>query len=296
MSGNRYHCPVLLKEVMGYFSNIKKGTFIDCTIGGGGHAKALLSEKPNIHLIGIDKDPAAITCAENVLKGYKDRMTLVQAGFEELPEIAKSLGVKFAAGILADLGLSSRQVDDPARGFSFSKEGPLDMRFSPGRGITAAHIVNSYTEKQLNEIIRLYGEERRASGIARAIVGARQRSQITTTRDLARIVDSVCTSSIKSRARVFQAVRIEVNQELKVLGKALQSIPLLLEKGGRFAVISYHSLEDRLVKRVFRDLSQPMERGRGLQRINKKVTRPGRDEVQENPRARSARMRVIERQ
>lgn len=302
MAGNNYHQPVLCGEVVEYLKVKQEGVIIDGTVGGAGHAEALLSAIPGVRLIGLDKDPAAVAAASERLRPFGDRAVVVRAGFEEAPEVLRSMDIPAIAGALLDLGLSSRQIDAPEKGFSFSRSGPLSMAFSPDSGKDAAEVVNSYSEQALADLIRRYGEERRAGPIARAIVGARKDKPLSTTQELA----MACGSDVKVRARVFQAIRIEVNRELEVLSVALARIPALLCAGGRMAVISYHSLEDRLVKQAFREASEEVDRGPALlpgeKRVKKElrlVTRkpvvPGEDEQRDNTRSRSARMRVIEK-
>ncbi|MFH0919918.1 MAG: 16S rRNA (cytosine(1402)-N(4))-methyltransferase RsmH [Fibrobacterota bacterium] len=306
MEAKRYHIPVLLTEVLGTFREIGKGTLIDGTLGGGGHAAALLAHLPSITLLGLDKDLAALNEASQALAPFGSRARLLQAGFETLPGVVKQEGITDLMGVLLDLGISSRQIDDPARGFSFSHEGPLDMRFSGNTGESAEALVNHASEERLTEIFRDYGEERRAAFVARAIVSARREKPIRTTGELARLVESAAGGHVKARARAFQALRIAVNHELQALDTALDTIPSLLCPGGRFAVIAYHSLEDRRVKQSFRARTGAVDRGRvrlpgdpegepAFCAVTKKAVISGEQELRENPRSRSAKLRVLEK-
>ncbi len=285
------HTPVMLNESLEYL-NIKPGdTIVDCTIGEGGHSVEILKRIGERGLlIGIDKDEDALSRARNRLSVIGNNFVLVHDTFADLSDVLKNLSVKQVNGIIADLGISSLQLHKAERGFSFMKNGPLDMRMNQKTNITASTLVNSLTESELADIIYYYGEERLARRIAKAIVAYRKKKRIETTSELARIVESVYKrrGRINPATKTFQALRIAVNNELKDLEKFLKEAPLVLNKGGRIVVISYHSLEDRIVKRVF--INNPV-----LKRINKKVIVPAREEVIANPRARSAKMRVAEK-
>ena len=293
-------------EVVEFLGVKTTGVFIDGTLGGGGHAFALLSALPRASLIGLDKDPEALSASSERLKGFGSRVRMAEEGFENIPEVMERMDVGEAAGVLLDLGVSSRQIDAAERGFSFSRTGPLSMAFSARAGKTAQDVLNGYSEERLAGILREYGEERRAGRIARAIIRARQGKGLLTTSDLAAAVDSVCPSDIKAKARVFQAIRIEVNEELKALKTALERIPGVLAPGGRLAVISYHSLEDRAVKQAFRAQTEEVDRGdyllpgerrvrKAARLVTKKAVTPSEKEKAGNTRSRSAKLRVMEK-
>jgi 16S rRNA (cytosine1402-N4)-methyltransferase len=285
------HIPVLLDEVMRWLEVKPAGTYVDCTLGSGGYAAAILAQLPSGRLIAIDRDPEALRRVQARLGDAGGRIAYVNASYSELERILEGAS---ADGMVADLGLSREQLEDPARGFSFAKDGPLDMRFGLDRTRTAADIVNTYSETLLANIIATYGEERRSRTrrIARAIVRARP---LQTTRQLAEVIERAAPRAIHERihpaTRTFQALRIEVNDELGELEKFLEAAPPRLKPGGRLIVVSFHSLEDRLVKQAIRRWA-----GRGVLRIlTKHVVRPGDDERRCNPASRSARLRVAER-
>jgi 16S rRNA (cytosine1402-N4)-methyltransferase len=282
------------------------GLFVDATIGAGGHARALLEAEPNLRLLGLDRDPDALAIARERLAPFGDRVRLVQANFGDLGEtLADSPAPR---GILADLGVSSMQLEEPSRGFSFRRDGPLDMRMSRS-GRSAADVVAHATAEELSRIFSEYGEERMAIKIARAILEERSREPITTTRQLSRIVARVKGDNrekIDPATRVFQALRIEVNQELQALSRFLAAAVEKLEAEGRVGVISYHSLEDRMVKETFRRdsgvcLCPPKlpicvcGARRILEVVTRRPIRPSEAEVRRNPRSRSARLRVAQK-
>jgi 16S rRNA (cytosine1402-N4)-methyltransferase len=279
------------------------GFFVDATVGAGGHARALLEAEPNLRLLGLDRDPKALALARGQLAPFGERVRLVQANFGDLAEaLADSPAPQ---GILADLGVSSMQLDEPSRGFSFRRDGPLDMRMSSS-GRSAADIVAHATAEELSRIFSQYGEERMAIKIARAILEERSREPITTTRQLSRIVARVKGDNrekIDPATRVFQALRIEVNEELQALSRFLAAAVEKLDAGGRLGVVSYHSLEDRMVKETFRResgvcLCPPKlpvcvcGTRRALEVLTRRPIRPSDAEVRRNPRSRSARLRV----
>jgi 16S rRNA (cytosine1402-N4)-methyltransferase len=279
------------------------GFFVDATIGAGGHARALLEAEPNLRLLGLDRDPDALALARGQLAPFGERVRLVQANFGDLAEaLADSPAPQ---GILGDLGVSSMQLNEPSRGFSFRRDGPLDMRMSRS-GRSAADIVAHATAEELSRIFKEYGEERMAIKIARAILEERSREPITTTRQLSRIVARVKGDNrekIDPATRVFQALRIEVNEELQALSRFLAAAVEKLDAGGRLAVVSYHSLEDRMVKETFRResgvcLCPPKlpvcvcGARRALEVLTRRPIRPSDAEVRRNPRSRSARLRV----
>jgi 16S rRNA (cytosine1402-N4)-methyltransferase len=282
------------------------GFYVDATLGAGGHAEALLERAPGIRLLGLDRDPEALALARPRLARFGSRVELAQANFADLDRVLE--GHPPPDGVLADLGVSSMQLDRGERGFSFRRDGPLDMRMSPN-GPSAADIVATASAEELKRIFREYGEERMAAKIARGIVAERTRGPITSTRQLARIVAGARGGrggKIDPATRVFQALRIEVNQELVALSRFLAAAANRLNAGGRLAVIAYHSLEDRIVKEAFRRDSGvclcPPRLPRcvcGARRVLKVLTRrpvvPSEAERRSNPRSRSARLRVAEK-
>lgn len=306
MSRPLLHTPVLLDEVLEGLEITPGGRYIDCTVGTGGHARAILERSdPDGELLGIDLDLAAIMVAERQLSSFGKRVTLVHDSFAQLSAIASAEGFMPADGILLDLGLSSLQLESAERGFSFQKDGPLDMRMDRDGDITAAHLVNELDGAELAEIIAKHGEEVKARAIARAIVRSRP---LGTTLELANVVARAVGRSrrLHPATRTFQALRIAVNEELEALSTVLPPIPAILAKGGRMAIISFHSLEDRLVKdfmvRESRDCLCPPEivvctcgHKRTLQILTKKPVRPSANEVAQNPRSRSAKLRVATR-
>lgn len=284
------HIPVLLAEVVEWLNPQPGQVVVDGTVGGGGHAVAIAQHLvPGGKLIGIDLDPAALAHAEQRLAGLP--VVLVQGNFADLPSILEQLGIPKVHGILLDLGMSSLQLADPTRGFSFSLNGPLDMRFDPSRGEPAWRLINRLSAKQLADLIWRYGEERYSRRIAQAIVRFRRREPITTTGQLGEIIRGCVPRRRRERidpaTRTFQALRIAVNKELECLQEALRQLPACLLTGGRFAVISFHSLEDRLVKQAFAADSR-------LEVLTRRPIRPTEAEIAQNPRARSARLRVAQ--
>jgi len=303
------HDPVLLQEVIQHLRpNREDGVLVDATVGLGGHAEALLEAHPRARLVAIDRDPAALTRAGERLARFAGRVTLERARHETLIDILKQHGIDSVSGILADLGVSSMQLDDASRGFSFRFDAPLDMRMGPDSR-SAADLVNSLDEAELASLIREYGEEPMAKRIARAIVAAREEAPIETTTRLAEVIRSVKRSKpheIDPSTLTFQALRIAANQELVELDRFVNDAVSVLESGARIAIISFHSLEDRIVKRAFRKLEgecicppgMPVC-GCGAQEIVKILTgRPvtaSEEEVTRNPRSRSAKLRIAEK-
>lgn len=303
------HVPVLLAETLEYLAPARGGIFVDGTVGLGGHAEALLRTSPDVQLIGIDRDREALARAAERLAGFGPRVRLVQANFHQLMATLAGLGVRAIAGFLADLGVSSLQLETPGRGFSFRFDGPLDMRMGLSE-TTAADLVNQASEGELATIFRDYGEERHARRIARAIARARMEKPIRTTGELKALVDAakgaraLREERIDPATRVFQALRIAVNQELAGLERCIEEAVQLLEADGRLVVISYHSLEDRIVKSTLRDLAQgEIDQVTGRSRsetqlievLTRKPVRPTEEEVDLNPRSRSARLRAARR-
>ncbi len=281
------HQPVLVTEVLEALAVAPGGAYIDCTVGEGGHTEAILNAAPECLVIGLDRDPTALAAAKARLARFGDRVRLVNDSYTTLAEQAGLQGGSTVMGVLLDLGLSSLQLESEDRGFSFLRDGPLDMRFGPQDGMTADDVVNRFSERDLVRTIHEYGEEPRARRVARAIV---QRRPIRGTAHLAQVVQDALgrRGRIHPATRTFQAVRMEVNQELAALRTALASAAETLQPGGRLAVISYHSLEDRLVKTTFRESAV-------LKVLTKKPITPSREEVVYNPRSRSARLRAAER-
>lgn len=297
-----YHKPVLLNEVVRYLVTDPHGIYVDGTMGGGGHSARILQElSEKGRLFGIDQDEDALKVAEKRFSG-EDRFTLIRGNFGYLDVLLPKDADRRISGILLDLGVSSHQIDEPDRGFSFQKEGPLDMRMGKLQGTTAADIVNGYEYEELRDLFFSFGEERQSARIARAIIRARP---LDTTAQLRETVASVIPERFlnKSLARIFQALRIAVNNELNMLRLALDKGAGLLCRDGRFVVITYHSLEDRLCKNYFRYGNfegKPVKDFYGndiapFRVLNKKVLTPQADEVAQNPRARSAKLRAAAR-
>ncbi|HOQ67465.1 MAG TPA: 16S rRNA (cytosine(1402)-N(4))-methyltransferase RsmH [Candidatus Atribacteria bacterium] len=286
-----FHQPVMEKEVLYYLLWRKDGVYVDATVGGGGHALSLLSQlEEGAVLIGIDRDEEAIKMAEKTLQHSPLPVYLVRGNFSQIDQILLSLGTEQVSGILFDLGVSSWQLDEAERGFSFQKEGPLDMRMDLSQKQDAYQVVNKLSEKELADLIYYYGEERFSRKIAQAIVRERERKPIATTRELAQIIERVVPQreKIHPATRTFMALRIFVNEELKEIEEALEKVSSMVEEGGRVVVISYHSLEDRIVKNFFRHREE-------WEILTKKPVRPTPQEVKDNPRARSGRLRAARR-
>jgi 16S rRNA (cytosine1402-N4)-methyltransferase len=287
-----WHQPVLLAETMEMLAVRPGGFYVDGTVGLGGHASEVLRRSsPDGRLLGTDRDGETLAQAAERLAPFGDRAELRQADFKELPDL---LGSRRPDGIVLDLGISSAQLDDPERGFSFQADGPLDMRTDRRFGETAAEIVNRLPERELADLIYAMGEEPASRRIARAIVEARRAARIRTTAELAAVVRKAAPRGkpgLHPATRTFQALRIRVNRELEGLGHALARLAKTLSPGGRFAVIAFHSLEDREVKNAFRALA-----GDGFALLTRKPVRPTDAEVRENPRSRSARLRGLVRE
>ena len=290
------HVSVLLDEVLELLQPQRGGIFVDCTIGLGGHARALL-EGGATRLIGLDRDPAALAIAGETLRPWSDRVELVHADYREIAAVLEARDVTTVDGVLADLGVSSMQLDAEGRGFSFRRDEPLDMRMDTTKGETAADLLARVEESELADVIYQFGEERDSRRIARALVWARQEQPLVTTGQVANIVRRASRSKgwqrIDPATRTFQALRIWVNRELEGLDTFLETTALRLASSARFGVITFHSLEDRIVKHTFRALAQREEPI--VRVITKRPVGPGEDEVQQNPRARSAKLRVVER-
>ncbi len=282
-----HHTPVLLAEVLSALEIVPTGVYIDCTVGEGGHTEAILNADPGCRALGLDRDTSALATARTRLATFGDRVRLANASYAFMVEEAKEHGFFPADGVLMDLGISSLQLAEEGRGFSFQRDDPLDMRFGPEGETLAEDVVNHYSERALVTILQEFGEEPRARRVAKAIVRSRP---LRTTGELAKVVEEVLGrwGRIHPATKTFQAIRIEVNQELKTLHTGLAAALEVLKPGGKLVVISYHSLEDREVKVTMRE--SPV-----LRVITKKPIPPSQEEVRVNPRSRSARMRVSER-
>lgn len=314
MSGIEFaHVSVLLEEAVSSLEPERGGIFVDCTAGGGGHSEAILKRLPSgSRLISIDRDDRAIARCRERLSPYGEMSTVVKSNYSEIENVLDSLGVDKIDGILWDLGVSSVQLDEAERGFSYVNEAPLDMRMDRQSSKSAADVINGYSEEELRRIIRDWGEEKFFAKIAGAIVRARETKPIETTTELADIISSAIPAAARHKEnqhpakRTFQAVRIEVNDELTIIEPSLETAVKRLAKGGRAAVITFHSLEDRIAKQTFKRLENPCTCPPdfpvcvcGKKPLVKVITRkpilPSDEETAENPRARSAKLRVAEK-
>lgn len=305
------HRPVLLQEVLEYLRVRPGGAYIDATFGGGGHSRAILeASAPDGRVLALDADPAAVARGEAMAREFPGRLVIRHSNFADLTRVARANGFDQVDGVLMDLGLSSFQLDEAERGFSFRHPAPLDMRFDPATDLTARDIVNTWPEPELARLLFEYGEEPKARRIARAIVSAREERPIETTVELAALVERAVGGrrgmAIHPATKTFQALRIAVNRELEVLPVGLAAALDVLAPGGRLVVISFHSLEDRIVKRFFRTEASDCicpphtpvcvcgHRAR-LRIVTPKPVRPSEEELEMNPRSRSARLRAAER-
>jgi 16S rRNA (cytosine1402-N4)-methyltransferase len=304
------HQPVLVAETLEALAPGRGGLFVDATVGLGGHAEALLASSPGVHLVGIDRDPEALARAGARLAPFGSRVRLAHANFHQFEQTLDGLGIRGGvAGVLADLGVSSLQLETPGRGFSFRFDGPLDMRMGLS-DTTAADLVNETSEGELETIFREYGEERQARRIARAIARSREEKPIETTGELRRLIGQAKgprgfrEERIDPATRAFQALRIAVNRELAGLDRFIDEAVRLMDADGRLVVISYHSLEDRIVKNTLRDLARgeidpvtgrSRSESRLIEVMTRKPMRPTEAEVDFNPRSRSARLRAARR-
>lgn len=302
------HQPVLTDRVVELLAPAGPGLLVDATVGLGGHAEALLRAEPELQLVGLDRDPQALTRAGERLQPFGDRVQLVEETFDRLPLVLRRLGLGAPVAVLADIGCSSLQLDSAERGFSFASDGPLDMRMG-GTGPTAADLLERAEWEELVRILRDYGEERRARAVARAIVRRREQDPLRTTAQLSRLVQDVIGGRerrIHPATRTFQALRIAVNDELGQLERFLEPAIRSLKTGGRIAVISFHSLEDRIVKHTLRRLAGrctcppdfPVCRcnpQRVVEVLTRSPIRPDEEEIGRNPRARSARLRAAQK-
>ncbi len=300
------HLPVLYQEIIHALRPHASGRYVDGTIGAGGHARGILEAcAPGGELLGLDLDPQALALARETLAPFGRRAHLAQASYTSLPQQMSQLGWEAVDGIVLDLGLSSMQLDTPERGFSFQHDAPLDMRFSPLNPTSAATLVNSLDEEELADTLYRFGEESDGRRIARAIVKARP---LQTTRQLAAVIEKVSPrrGRVHPATKTFQALRIAVNEELASVAEALPKAVTALRSGGRLAVISFHSLEDRIVKDFFREQSRDLvnppytpiyakERKAVVKEISRKPIVPSEEEIENNPRARSAKLRIAEK-
>jgi 16S rRNA (cytosine1402-N4)-methyltransferase len=301
------HLPVLYKEIIHALQLIHGGRYVDGTLGAGGHARGILEAcAPDGQLLGLDVDPQALAIARKTLAPYEHRIHLAQASYTTLTAQLQQLGWNEVDGIVLDLGASSMQFDTAERGFSFMQDAPLDMRFGPHANQTAADIVNTFDERELAHLLYEFGEERDSRKIARAIVNKRP---LHTTRELVAAIEAVSPrrgNRVHPATRTFQALRIAVNEELSSIREVLPQAVAGLRSGGRLAVISFHSLEDRIVKEFFRELSKDLvnppyeqlyevERKANIKEVNRKPITPSEEETKSNPRARSAKLRIVEK-
>lgn len=305
------HVSVLLNECIDGLNINPEGVYVDGTLGGAGHSKEIAKRLTTGKLICFDQDMTAINNAKEVLADYMDRVILIYSNFENLKEELEERGIKKIDAILLDLGVSSYQLDTPERGFSYMNDAPLDMRMNENASLTAYDVINKYSENSLAKVIRDYGEENWAKRIATFICEKRAEKPITTTLELVDVIKSAVPvkardANLHPAKRTFQAIRIEVNSELDVIGKTLKSAMEMMEKGGRLVVITFHSLEDRIVKSFYKDMAQgcicPPElpicmcdNQPKLKFINKKPIMATKEELEYNPRSRSAKLRVAEK-
>lgn len=305
------HVSVLLEACIDALEIRENGDYVDCTLGGGGHSEAILEKLPEGRLAGIDQDRDALAAATSRLKRFGDHFYPVHSNFVHIKNVIEDLGWPGVDGILIDLGVSSYQLDEAERGFSYMNEGLLDMRMDQTQSLTAEEVINTYSEKSLYEVIRDYGEEKWASRIAKFIVEARRQAPIKKTSELVSIIKAAIPSKARQDGphpakRTFQAIRIEVNDELGIIEKTIRDGVETLKPGGRMAIITFHSLEDRIVKQTFKDLSTacicPPEfpvcvcnRKAIVKTITRKPILPSEEELEYNPRARSAKLRIAEK-
>ena len=306
------HVSVMPNQVIDGLAIDREGIYVDCTLGGGGHSLEILKRlDPGGRLVAFDQDPAALAYAGNRLEAYQNQVILVRANFIDLRAKLADLGIDSVQGILFDLGASSYQFDRSDRGFSYMHDGVLDMRMDPDQELTARDLVNQLPKNQLIRIFQDYGEERWAARIAEFICAARNRNPILTTADLVQVIKNAVPAGARRRGshpakRVFQALRIATNRELEILGEAIRAAVAVLAKGGRICVISFHSLEERIVKEAFRELAAscicPKElpvcmcgKEKVLRIITSKPLVPSKEEMEANPRSRSAKLRIGER-
>ena len=304
------HYSVMLKEAIDGLNIKENGIYVDATLGYGGHSSEILKQIPNGHLYAFDQDEEAVSYSKERLQAINSNFTIIHSNFVNLKEKLAELGIEKVDGILFDLGLSSPQIDNKERGFTFMTDAPLDMRMDTSKDIDAKYIVNNYSIEKLSNIFFLYGEEKMSKIIAKKIVNERLKKEIKTTKELVKIIESAVGAKYFNKnhpeRQIFQAIRIEVNGELDVLKDVLPDAINLLNKGGRISVITFHSLEDRIVKQIFKKDSDIDDLVKGLpvipkqfqpklKLINKKPILPSEEELNENSRSRSAKLRIVER-
>lgn len=305
------HTPVLLNEVIEGLNIKEDGIYVDGTLGGAGHSIEIVKRLTSGKLVGIDQDMNAINKAKEILKNHLDRVIFVHDNYANIEQILKDLNIERVDGILLDIGVSSHQLDEDERGFSYNKDARLDMRMDTSRDFTAWDVVNKYSKEDLERIIKDYGEERWARRIAEFIVESRKNKSIDTTLELVEIIKKAIPKKARATGhhpakKTFQAIRIEVNNELGVLEDSIPKMARLLNKGGRLCIITFHSLEDRIVKKAFLDLSKdcicPPElpictcnKVKEVEIITRKPIVPSKYEIESNPRSRSSKLRIVER-
>lgn len=305
------HRPVLLEECMQGLAPGRGGVYFDGTVGGGGHSYEILKRSaPQGRLVACDLDENAIAAATDRLSPFVGRFQIFKSNFKQYEEVLAAAGADRLDGVMLDFGVSSFQLDEVSRGFSYLKDAPLDMRMDVSGGLTAADVVNGYSEERLAAILRDYGEERFAKRIAKAVAEQRRKKRIESTGELARLVEDSIPAKFRQNGpcarKTFQAIRIEVNGELEGLGEAVRGLALKLKKGGRICVLTFHSLEDRIVKNVFRELAESCTCDKSLpvcvcgkkkeiEILTKKPVTAGEKELRENPRSKSAKLRIAER-
>ncbi len=305
------HIPVLLDETIAGLNIKSDGIYLDCTLGGGGHSYEILKRLDKGMLIGLDQDRDAIEYASKRLSEFGDTFKAVHSNFENAVDILKELEVGKLDGVLMDIGVSSYQIDQGSRGFSYRMNAPLDMRMDNRSRFSASYVINQYTKEELEDIFWKYGEEKWGRRIAEFIVEERKVRAIETTMDLVAIIDRAVPASVRSKGghpakRIFQAIRIEVNKELDVLSSTIPKIVKMIKPGGRIAIITFHSLEDRIVKNIFRELNTgcicPSDfpvcvcnHKRSLKLINRKPIIASNKELRQNPRSKSAKLRIAEK-
>ena len=302
MDKPKNHIPVMLQETLEYLKIRPNTVIVDCTLGLGGHSEKILNVNDTVKVIGIDQDLSNLSEAKKRLKDYGDRVSFYHHNFSEVVHVVEEELGEFGKvdGILFDLGICSTHIDQRERGFSFRQEGPLDMRFDRTKDFSAYDIIKDYSAEELQEIFSKYGEEQESKTVAEAIVEARKITDIETTTELNEIIENAKRFRRPGRSagtNVFQALRIEVNQEFKVLEEALDGAIHLLNEGGRLVVISYHSLEDRIVKQIFKKYEAKGKKDDEFKKIKfivKKPQKPTQEEIKRNVRSRSAMMRVVE--
>lgn len=306
-----HHVSVLLNEVIEGLNIKDDGIYVDGTLGGAGHSLEIVSRLKSGKLVGIDQDINALNKASDVLSPFKDRIQLVHSNYENIDKVLKEIGIREVDGILLDLGVSSHQLDEDSRGFSHNKDAPLDMRMDSTSSLSAWDVVNKYSQEDLQRIIWDYGEDRWAKRIAEFIVNERKVKSIDTTLELVTVIKKAIPKAVRMEGhhpakKTFQAIRIEVNRELDVLKKSIKTMVDVLKPGGRLAIITFHSLEDRIVKEAFKELFKDCicppeypqcicDKKREIKIITRKPIGPSSQELELNPRSRSAKLRIAEK-